>query len=110
METFFGIIMYFLPTFPVLELKITLMGIPSHRWRGQWSCRGVPSRGLSECFERMVGDFITDGQFLPDANGEFVFAKEAWSGMPACYWMPEIRLAIPLLTSLTLPLVWVPWQ
>jgi hypothetical protein len=57
------------------------------------------------CLERMVGDFVNNGQFLPGAKVAFVFAKETWSKIPASYWMREIRLAIRLLISLNLLLV-----
>jgi hypothetical protein len=107
---FFGIIMYFLPTFPVLELKKTLM-----------ACRVTAglSTGVAEVFQAQASRNVSKewwaassstGSFFQMQTGEFVFAKEAWSSVPASYWMPEIRLAIPLLISPTLPLVWAQWQ
>jgi hypothetical protein len=78
METFSGIIMYFLPTFPVLELKKNSMGIRARRWHEQSSWRGVPgTRPLGNVWKESGATSSPTGNLFQMRMGEFVFAQEA---------------------------------
>jgi len=67
--TLFGIIMYFLPTFPVLQLKRILMDLAGHRWRDQWTYRGVPGTRPLRMFGKNWERLLHQRALLPGANG-----------------------------------------